>query len=414
MHICIFEDKQSDNFYPLSLSHPVYDLLCGMKTLKEKILRYFPEVSYTLFCREYLADTVKLNNPGIEVNKLEDDNYLFINGRVLLNEDLFNILHKNSQEKIFLQNDMLAAARINAETVRKIKTKVTDIIESSLFEGISEERVEADTVSYIWDLIGINGKQLKQDFNYLQDPGISEEARLFRGVHLINKDDIFIGADTVIKPGAVIDASEGPIYIGKHVEINANSVIEGPVSICDNSFVKSCATIKENVSVGKVCKVGGEIEDSIIMPYSNKQHSGFMGHAYLGSWVNIGADTNCSDLKNNYSTIKVNLNGNHINTELQFLGLIMGDHSKTAINTMFNTGTIAGFSCNIFGSGFPDKFIPSFTWGGAEKTERYHVKKSIETAKIVMKRRNVDLTPADEQLFNAIYNLTNESAAVQK
>ncbi len=150
------------------------------------------------------------------------------------------------------------------------------------------------------------------------------------------------------------------------------------------------------------------------MTYSNKQHSGFLGHAYLGSWINIGADTNCSDLKNNYSTIKVNLNGKHIDTGLQFLGLIMGDHSKTAINAMFNTGTIAGFSCNIFGSGFPDKFIPSFTWGGAEKTETYDVKKSIETAKIVMKRRNVNLTPADEKLFNTIFNLTNEPAAVQK
>ena len=414
MHICIFEDKQTDNFYPLTLSHPVYDLLCGMKTLKEKILRYFPDAGYTLFCREYIAETVKLNNPGIEVNNLADDNYLFINGRVMLNEDLFNILHKNSHEKVFFQNEMLVAARISSETVRKIKANITDTIDGSFFEGISKENVEADTVNYIWDLIGINGKQLKQDFNYLQDPGISEEARLFRGVHLINKDDIFIGTDTIIKPGAVIDASEGPVYIGKNVEINANSVIQGPVSLSDNCFVKSCATIKDNVSAGKFCKLGGEIEDSIIMPYSNKQHSGFMGHAYLGSWINIGADTNCSDLKNNYSTIKVNQNGKHINTGLQFLGLIMGDHSKTAINTMFNTGTIAGFSCNIFGSGFPDKFIPSFTWGGAEKTEKYDVSKSIETAKIVMKRRNVDLTPADEHLFNTIYNLTNDPAAGQK
>ncbi len=414
MHICIFEDKQTDNFYPLTLSHPVYDLLCGMKTLKEKILRFFPGVSYTLLCREYLADIVMQNNPGIDVNKLEDDNYLFINGRVILNEDLFTILRSDAHEKVFLQGDMLVAARISAATVSRIKTNFTGIIETSHFEGISRENVEADTVDFTWDLIGKNGHQLKQDFNYLNDPGISEEARLFRGVHLINKDDIFIGTDTVVKPGVVIDASFGPVYIGRHVEVNANTVIEGPVSIGDNSFVKSCASITKNVSVGRICKVGGEIEDSIIMPYSNKQHSGFLGHAYLGSWINIGADTNCSDLKNNYSTIKVNLNGKHINTGLQFLGLIMGDHSKTAINTMFNTGTIAGFSCNIFGSGFPDQFIPSFTWGGAEKTETYDVKKSIETARIVMKRRNVDMTSEDEQLFDTIFNLKNDPASVQK
>ncbi len=236
MHICIFEDKQTDNFYPLTLSHPVYDLLCGMKTLREKILRYFPENSYTLFCRDYLEETVKLNNPGIEVNELDDDNYLFINGRVLLNEDIFNILHKNTHERIFIQEDMLLAARISTETIRRIKSKISGTIDISIFEGISTENVEAETVSYIWDLIGINGHQLKQDFNYLNDPGISEEARLFRGVHLINKDDIFIGADTVIKPGVVIDASNGPVYIGKKVEVNANSVIEGPVSIGDNSL----------------------------------------------------------------------------------------------------------------------------------------------------------------------------------
>ncbi len=414
MHICIFEDKQTDNFYPLTLSHPVYDLLCGMKTLKEKILRYFPEAPYTLFCREYIAETVRVNNPRVQVNQLEDDNYLFINGRVLLNEDFYNVLHKNTNEKIFIQDDMLAAARISSETIRKIKSGIKNTIDISTFEGISTEKVEADTINYIWDLIGLNGRQLKQDFNYLTDPGISEEARLFRGVHLINKDDIFIGADTIVKPGVVLDASDGPVYIGKQVKIDANSVIEGPVSIGDKSYVKSCAIIKENVSIGKVCKAGGEIEDSIIMSYSNKQHSGFLGHAYLGSWVNIGADTNCSDLKNNYGAIKVNQNGKHIDTGLQFLGLIMGDHSKTAINTMFNTGTIAGFSCNIFGSGFPDKFIPSFTWGGAEKTETYDVGKSIETARIVMKRRDINMTAEDVKLFNTIFNLTNEPADVQK
>ena len=136
MHICIFEDKQTDNFYPLTLSHPVYDLLCGMKTLKEKILRYFPDTAYTLFCREYLAETLKFNNPGVQVNQLEDDNYLFINGRVLLNEDFYSILHKNSNEKIFIQDDMLAAARVGSETIRKIKSKIKNTIDISTFEGI--------------------------------------------------------------------------------------------------------------------------------------------------------------------------------------------------------------------------------------------------------------------------------------
>ncbi len=406
MHICIFEDKLVDNFYPLTLSHPVYDLVCGMKTLREKILRYFPNAKCTLFCRKYLEETVKQNNPGIEVNELNDDNYLFINGRVLIDENFHELIGKSTSEKIFIKDNLLIAAKITAETLKKLKLNTTDSVEPSLFEGIPEEHVDIDTVNFIWDLIRLNGIQLKEDFKLINAPGISEEAQLFRGAHLINKDDVIIEAGAVIKPGVVIDASNGPIYIGKEVEILPNSVIEGPVCIGEKTKIKSCATIYENVTIGKVCKVGGEVEESVIMAYSNKQHSGYLGHAYLGSWINVGADTNCSDLKNNYSTIKVTLRDKHVDTGLQFLGLIMGDHTKSAINTMFNTGTIAGFSCNIFGEGFPDKFIPSFSWGGKEHRETYDIKKSIDTAKKVMHRRNITMTKADEDLFDTIFNIT--------
>jgi len=406
MHICIFEDNFSDNFFPLTLSRPVYDLLCGIKTLREKILRYFPDVTYTLLCRKFLEETVKQNNPGIAVNELADDNYLFINGRVLFDETLFEEIHKNSAEKIFKKGEVLIAARITAERLKKTGFKIEGSVDASHFEGIAEESIEVDTAEFIWDLIRLNGSQLKQDFNLINAPGISEESRLFRGVHLINKDDVIIETGAVIKPGVVIDASNGPIYIGKDVEIYPNSVIEGPVYIGDNTKIKSCAVISDNVSIGKVCKIGGEVEESVIMPYSNKQHAGYIGHAYLGSWVNLGADTNCSDLKNNYSTIRVTMQNKQIDTDLRFLGLIMGDHSKTAINTMFNTGTIAGFSCNIFGSGFPDKFIPSFSWGGEEQMETYDINKSIDTAGMVMQRRNVNMTKADESLFNNIFKIT--------
>lgn len=406
MHLSIFEDNLSDNFYPLSLSHPVYNLLYGMSTLRWKILRFFPNAKYSLFCRKYLEETVKQNNPGIEVNELNDDNYLFINGRVLIDEIFYETLSKNSSEKIFTKNDILVAAKITSNTINKIKDKVSDSINISLFEGIPEEKIEIDTVDFIWDLIKNNGSRLREDFKYISTTGISEEARLFRSANLVNKDDVVIERGSIIKPGVVLDASNGPIYIGKEVEIFPNSVIEGPVFIGDNSKIKSCAVISENVSIGRVCKIGGEVEESIIMPFSNKQHSGFLGHSYLGSWINLGADTNCSDLKNNYGTVKVHLPDRQVDTGLQFLGLIMGDHSKSAINSMFNTGTIAGFSCNIFGSDFPDKFIPSFSWGGKEKMETYDINKSIDTAKKVMQRRKVSMTKADEDLFKTIFNIT--------
>ncbi len=406
MHICIFEDKLVDNFYPLTLSHPVYDLLCGIKILREKILRYFPNNEYSLFCREYLKDTVKQNNPGIKVNELADDNYLFINGRALIDEVFQETLGKDSAERIFIKDDILIAAKISAKRIGKIKSEISELIDVSSFDGVTAEKVDVDTVDYIWDLIRINGSQIKEDFKLINSPGISEEARLFRAAHLINKDDVIIEAGTVIKPGVVIDASNGPIYIGKNVEIFPNSVIEGPVYIGDNTKIKSCAIISENVSIGKVCKIGGEVEDSIIMSYSNKQHAGFLGHSYLGNWVNLGADTNCSDLKNNYGTIKVKLRDKQIDTGLQFLGLIMGDHSKSAINSMFNTGTIAGFSCNLFGAGFPEKFIPSFSWGGKDNLEIYDVNKSIDTAKKVMQRRKINMSDEDEIMFNTIFNNT--------
>jgi UDP-N-acetylglucosamine diphosphorylase/glucosamine-1-phosphate N-acetyltransferase len=219
---------------------------------------------------------------------------------------------------------------------------------------------------------------------------------------------MFIGKDVDLKPGVVLDASTGPIFIEKNVTIFPNAVIQGPFYIGESSRIKSCATIYPNVSIGKVCKVGGEVEDTIIHPYTNKQHSGFLGHSYLGSWINIGADTNNSDLQNNYGTIKVQVNGRHIDSGKQFVGLMMGDHSKTAINTMFNTGTVVGFSSNVYGAGFPPKYIPSFGWGGSESMKEYKLAKAFETARTVFARRDKDFKKEDEEMFETIFNLTKE------
>jgi UDP-N-acetylglucosamine diphosphorylase/glucosamine-1-phosphate N-acetyltransferase len=187
----------------------------------------------------------------------------------------------------------------------------------------------------------------------------------------------------------------------------------GPAYIGHSTLIKSLTKIYENVSIGDVCKVGGEIEDSVIMSYTNKQHEGFLGHAYLGSWINIGADTNCSDLRNNYGFIKTHVNGQDINTNTQFLGLIMGDHSKTGINTMFNTGTIVGFSCNIYGSGFPDKYLPSFSWAGTNDLQTYDINKCIDTAKVVMSRRKIEFKKNDEDIFRKIFDLTKNERMIK-
>jgi UDP-N-acetylglucosamine diphosphorylase/glucosamine-1-phosphate N-acetyltransferase len=408
MPICIFEDEQYLNFEPLIYSRPVYDLVCGMSTLKEKIIRAFPKEKVVLKCRKYLEPFVKAENPKCKVNQFENDNYLFINGRIVASSNLKNILSaKSSEEKVFTSKGVIVAAKVSAKRIKEFSLDKSEIINTQLISNFPSVEVDIPVANYLWDLVYQNGKEIQNDFKIYTKGKTSAKGK-FAGVNFVNKKNIFIGKDVDIKPGVVLDASTGPIFIEKNVTIFPNAVIQGPFYIGESSKIKSCATIYPNVSIGKVCKVGGEVEDTIVHPYTNKQHSGFLGHSYLGSWINIGADTNNSDLQNNYGTIKVQVNGKHIDSGKQFVGLMMGDHSKTAINTMFNTGTVVGFSSNVFGAGFPPKYFPSFGWGGSEFVKEYKLSKAIETAKAVFARRDNDFKKEDEEMFETIYNLTKE------
>ena len=414
MQLCIFEDKKASNFLPLTYSRPVYDLICGYTSLNDKILKVFPSLKHSAYCRKYLKNVYEQNNPGVIVNNIQDNDCLFINGRVVADNKLAKLFSKKKKENIvFTSGDTVVAAYLSGSKLELLKNNLNDCIDLENFDGIPSEQIEVQAVNYIWDLVNINGKELTKEFgvqfnrkNKKNQKRIS--GKIHDGVYFLNKKEIIIEKGAVVKPGSVIDASNGPVYIDKNAEIFPNAVIEGPVYIGESTKIKSGATIYENTSIGKVCKVGGEVECSIIMPYSNKQHSGFLGHSYLGSWINLGADTNNSDLKNNYSTVKAYVNGEMVDSGSQFLGLTIGDHSKSAINTMFNTGTVVGYSCNIFGNGFPDKFIPSFTWGGTEKSKVYDVEKSISTAKIVMGRRNKNMSKDDEDLFRIIFDQTKK------
>ena len=412
MQICIFEDKNYINLEPLIYSRPVYQLVCGITTLKEKILQSFPGRKYSLHCRAYLRDVLQQEFPKTPINKITDDECLFINGRILSDINLSKLL-TSKEDKLFLSGNVVVAARLSGERLSFFKDKMPEVFGAENFFGLPTQQLKIKFVDYIWDLINNNGKEIKKDYIYLTGKGRAVKKGLRRkihtGVHFVNKKHVFIGDGVEIKPGCVIDASEGPVYIDNDAFLYPNVVITGPVYIGQGTRIKSGATIYENVSIGKICKVGGEVEDMIMMPYSNKQHAGFIGHAYIGSWVNLGADTNNSDLKNNYSTIKVAINGKEINSGIQFLGLIMGDHSKSAINTMFNTGTVVGFSSNVFGTGFPSKEIPSFSWGGSEGMIKYKVEKSIETAKNVLERRNIKMSDPDKKLFMDIYEMTRDA-----
>jgi len=408
MPICIFEDEQYLNFEPLIYSRPVYDLVCGMTTLKKKIIRAFPKEKVVLKCRKYLESFVREENPKCLVNQIDNDDYLFINGRIIAPLNLKNILSvKFGEEKVFISDSVVVAANISSKRIKDILLDNVDTIDTKLFSNFPSVEVDIPVANYLWDLVYLNGNEIQNDFKIYAKAKSSGEKK-YSGVNFVNKKKIFIGKNVDIKPGVVLDASTGPIFIEKNVTIFPNAVIQGPFYSGESSRIKSCATIYPNVSIGNVCKVGGEVEDSIIHPYTNKQHSGFLGHSYLGSWINLGADTNNSDLQNNYGSITVQVNGKRLNSGRQFVGLMMGDHSKTAINTMFNTGTVVGFSSNVFGAGFPPKYIPSFGWGGSESMLEYKLAKAVETAKVVFARRDKEFKKEDEEMFEVIFNLTKE------
>ena len=407
MQICIFEDEKYKNFYPLTYSRPVYDLVCGIKSIKEKIIEEFPEASFILHCRKYLENIVKSYNQKCNVNGINGNECLFINGRVSSINGLKKLADSIGKDDVVYKNGgTVIIAKLSGQNLSRRINQLPEIVSSNFFDGVKEREIDIKCYNYLWEMISENGEKIKSDIEKAVKNNKYKISGKYDGVSFVEKGNIFLGKNVTIKPGVVVDATKGPVLIDGNTFIFPNAVIEGPVYIGKNSQIKSGAAINENVSIGSVCKIGGEVEDSVILSYSNKQHSGFIGHSYLGSWVNLGADTNCSDLKNNYSTVKVNLNGKSIDTGLQFLGVIIGDHSKTAINTMFNTGTVVGFSSNIFGAGFPPKYIPSFSWGGFKGLSEYDLQKGLETARIVMKRRDVEFLPADKEVFENIFNLT--------
>ncbi|RMF63700.1 MAG: glucose-1-phosphate thymidylyltransferase [Calditrichaeota bacterium] len=264
---------------------------------------------------------------------------------------------------------------------------------------------EWEWIDYPWDLVRHNPAEVERDFDAELGKG-RIDGQVSSHAVLVKQERIFVGKGSVVKAGVVVDASEGPVWLGQDVTVLPNAVILGPAYVGDHSVVKVGAKIYGGTSIGEVCKVGGEVEGSIIHSHSNKQHEGFLGHAYLGQWVNLGADTNNSDLKNNYGNVKVYVEGELVDSGSQFVGLFMGDHSKTGINTMFNTGTVVGVMSNVFGADFPPKFVPSFAWGGRAGLVEHELEKALQTARAVMARRAVEMSAAQERLFRRLFEMT--------
>ena len=387
MNYILFDGPSRNNLLPFTFTRPVADIRIGILTIREKWEAYL-DFTTTTVTEDYLSDKFPM---------VEMDENIMINASFLPNQTLAEMVKNlEANQAIFNNEDVIA-----------FYTKDTqDDIDFDAYEAI-EYVDDVLKIEQTWDIFSKNGEAIQEDFELLtkgrQSQPIPEMTVAF------NRSDIFIEEGAKL-PLCSLNAENGPIYIGKNAEIMEGSMIRGPFALCEGATIKMSAKIYGPTTVGPYSKVGGEINNSVIFGYSNKGHDGFLGNSVLGEWCNLGADTNNSNLKNNYAEVRLwdYQTESFAKTGLQFCGLMMGDHSKCGINTMFNTGTVVGVSANIFGSGFPRNFVPSFSWGGSSGFTTYLTKKAFEVAKVVMSRRDIEFTEVDAAILEHVFEDTKK------
>jgi UDP-N-acetylglucosamine diphosphorylase/glucosamine-1-phosphate N-acetyltransferase len=405
MTTLFFEDPFYGNFEPLSISHPVYTLLCGTSKIFEKWLDFIEPDDYGFLSRPYLADILNLETDK-KVNEIPEKDFLIINGRFLPTSKIIAQINKLETNEALIRDDFLVAYRGNADIDGKIREALQNIYTADGHEKLKAasktKNVESGYLDYTWNLVEINGRLISEEFARFKNRSKSVDLK-YEDNTIINQNDVFIGESVQIAPSAVIDASGGPVIIKDETIIEPFSYIQGPCYIGPDCRIAG-AKIHAGSSFGPVCRVGGEVEESIMLGYCNKYHEGFLGHAYLGEWINLGALTTNSDLKNNYKEISVELGGGNVNTGRIKIGCFIGDHTKTGIGTMLNTGINIGYSCNLYGAGlFAEKRVSSFSWGVPGDLQKYKLEKAIETAGISMGRRGIEFSSIHKRLFEDIY-----------
>jgi len=405
LKLYIFDDAQWHNFFPITFTRSTGDLRVGILKLRQRILGYMETEETNVIVPELLQKIYRERQEDWDVNTLTKEDSLFINSRLKIDDELVKKIKALDTGSCLLSGDTVMAARFTPEV-----SEVNSEAFASLLSNLRAEKL-ADNLcwEYLWELIHANGEYIKRDFQeFFYDKDNSFETEM--GVTVLDPYNFWIGDDAKLSPGNIIDCSGGPVVIDEGAKIMPNAVIIGPCYIGKNSTIKIGAKIYENTSIGPICKVGGEVEGSIIQAYSNKQHDGFLGHSYLGEWVNLGADTNNSDLKNTYKNVKSWFYpaGDKIDTGSMFVGCLLGDHSKTGINCAINTGSVLGVACNIYGSPLINGYIPSFSWGEANAITRYRLDKFLETAMAVKLRRGLALSDAEKELYNNLCDMEFE------
>lgn len=387
MNYILFDGPSRNNLLPFTYTRPVADIRIGILTVREK-WEMFLGTTTTTITEEYLSEKF----PMVEMEQNIMINASFCpNGKLV---ELIKDLEEN--QAIFSGEDVIAFYTLNTQ----------DEIDFDAYEAIEFDD-DLLKVEHTWDIFSKNGKAIEDDFELLTKD--RKSGSIPKSVNVISPENVFIEEGAKLE-FVTLNASSGPIYIGRDTEIMEGSIIRGPFVLCDNATVKLGAKIYGPTTIGPYSKVGGEVNNSVLFAYSNKGHDGFLGNSVLGEWCNLGADTNNSNLKNNYAEVRLwdYKTEGFAKTGLQFCGLMMGDHSKCGINTMFNTGTVVGVSANIFGSGFPRNFVPSFSWGGSAGFSTYLTKKAFEVAKIVMDRRNIEFTKKDAAILEHVFEETKK------
>ena len=385
MNCILFDDNRLD-LLPLAYTRPTADIRIGILTVREKweTMLGSPTSSIT---EAYLQKKYPL---------ITDKTNLLINGTALPNDDLINAVKSLEPGDALTQDGKLIACVVNQE-------ELNGFVEGNT-EGMTQKDWDGNFIQLnnCTDVFQMNGPAMEQDFEFLTQ---GKKSAPIGSTNQVLGDRLFIEDGAKIEC-ATINTLTGPVYIGKNAEIMEGCLIRGPFALCDNATLKMGAKIYGPTTIGPFSKAGGEITNSVILGFSNKGHDGFLGNSVIGEWCNLGADTNNSNLKNNYTEVKLwNYETERFRpTGLQFCGLIMGDHSKCGINTMFNTGTVVGVSANIFGAGYPRNFIPSFSWGNSKTN--FSLDKALEVAISVLKRRDQELTKEDQEILAHIYNET--------
>lgn len=400
MQLCFFTDELASNFQPLTLTRPLDDLRIGVLTIGEKWIRHLNPTNTSRLSPAYQRDLFETDPLS------EDDLTVWVNSRYLPTPSLIESIQRLKPGDFLYEDSFLVAAMLDG--VSSINLLQNDVAPS---KPLNVKTVESNLISirYFWELLALNASQIEADLAFFKLPTLDDSAS-FASCTVLNPQNIFIAKTAIIEPGVILIAEDGPIFIDEGATIEAGAIIRGPVAICKNATVKMKAQIFGGTTIGPVCKAAGEINNVIFHSYSNKAHDGFMGNSVIGQWCNFGAGTITSNLKNNFGKVRLPHweTGKLSEIGVQFCGTIMADHSKTAIGTTLNTGTVCGVSSNILNSGFPPKQIRSFSWVSDNGVMEYRFNHAISTMKVMMARRNVNLSEAYQSMMLTIFEQEHE------